>query len=464
MKGTVVVARDATRRHADGDRRRSPATPTATPTPAPRIEAHDTTEPAATTGSRTRRAPTRRQHGDGQGRRAGRRSPIPAGASSHDVTFRRPEAGTCVQTTGRRRWPIRTRRRRRCRSSRSRRAGRATCTFDAPGHVHVRAATTHRGDDRHGRSSSPAASRPRRPPRRPRRPRRPRHARRRRPRRRPARGSSPTTRRHRRQELVPGRVEHRPGRQHGHGRQGRDRRLQLPGRRAARTTSCSTTNPTSCVQKTGLAITTGAAAAGRTRCRAGWTRRVHVRHAGRLHVRVHGAPDGDDGHGGGQERRRRGADADADRHADRDAHGHARAAARHDAGEGRRDRGPRSTSPTVKAMTVSSFLTSKLKIVARCVSAGSGHADAVGLARRSAKQIGLEAARSSAPADAHLRRPRPLHGQGQTERAAETALEDYRGSVQTHARRSRWPARSAQTTATRTITSRARGARDELGT
>jgi hypothetical protein len=84
-------------------------------------------------------------------------------------------------------------------------------------------------------------------------------------------------------------------------------------------------------------------------------------------------------------------------------------------------------APAVKAMTVSSFLKGKLKIVARCVSAGSGTLT-LSVSKAVAKQIGLKGTKlgsAKATCDGHGR----FTVKVKPNAAAEAALEDWRGSV-----------------------------------
>jgi hypothetical protein len=87
--------------------------------------------------------------------------------------------------------------------------------------------------------------------------------------------------------------------------------------------------------------------------------------------------------------------------------------------------------PAQKAMTVTSFLNKKLKIVARCVSAGSGTLT-LSVSKAVARQIGLKGTKlgsADATCDGHGRftvKVKPT-------KAARNALEDWTGSVRTTA-------------------------------
>jgi hypothetical protein len=111
-------------------------------------------------------------------------------------------------------------------------------------------------------------------------------------------------------------------------------------------------------------------------------------------------------------------------------------------------------APAVKATTVSSFLKGKLKIVARCVSAGSGTLTLT-VSKAVAKQIGLKGTKlgsAKATCDAHGR----VTVKVKPNDAAETALEDWRGSVKTTATLA-LAGPIGQTSATRTINLKGKG-------
>ena len=111
-------------------------------------------------------------------------------------------------------------------------------------------------------------------------------------------------------------------------------------------------------------------------------------------------------------------------------------------------------APAVKAMTVSSFLKGKLKIVARCVSAGSGTLTLT-VSKAVAKQIGLKGTKlgsAKATCDAHGR----VTVKVKPNDAAETALDDWRGSVKTTATLA-LAGPIGQTSATRTINLKGKG-------
>ena len=259
------------------------------------------------------------------------------------------------------------------------------------------------------------------------------------------------------QELVPGRVEQRRGGQLGHGRT-RARPWTSATRRARTSHNVGVRDQADVLRAEDRHRDPARRRrCRRSRCPPGWTRRVHVRHAGRLHVRVHGAPTemtgsvvvGDGGTSRRRRRRRRRPRPRRPTPSRRATRCRRRC----------RSRGRRSTSPRMKAMTVASFLANKLKIVVALRLGRLRHADADG------RQGGRQADRPRSGTQARLgrrdlQRARPLHGQGQTERRRpETALGGLQGIGEGDAPRSRWPARSARRRATRTITSRARGAR-----
>jgi hypothetical protein len=110
--------------------------------------------------------------------------------------------------------------------------------------------------------------------------------------------------------------------------------------------------------------------------------------------------------------------------------------------------------PAVKAMTVSSFLKGKLKIVARCVSAGSGTMTLT-VSKTVANAIGLKGTKlgqAKATCDGHGR----FTVKVKPNDAAEAALEDYRGSVKTTATLA-LSGPIGQTTVTRTINLKGKG-------
>jgi plastocyanin len=110
--------------------------------------------------------------------------------------------------------------------------------------------------------------------------------------------------------------------------------------------------------------------------------------------------------------------------------------------------------PTVKAMTVSSFLKGKLKIVARCVSAGSGTLTLT-VSKAEARRIGLKGTKlgsAKASCDGHGR----FKVKVKPRRAAEKALEHWRGSVRTTAKLE-LAGPVGQTSATRTIKLKGKG-------
>jgi hypothetical protein len=111
--------------------------------------------------------------------------------------------------------------------------------------------------------------------------------------------------------------------------------------------------------------------------------------------------------------------------------------------------------PTVKAMTVSSFLKGKLKIVARCVSAGSGTLTLT-VSKAEARRIGLKgtklAKKAKATCDSHGRFTVKL----KPTRAAEAALDGWRGKVKATATLA-LSGPVGQTTVTRTINLKGKG-------
>jgi plastocyanin len=110
--------------------------------------------------------------------------------------------------------------------------------------------------------------------------------------------------------------------------------------------------------------------------------------------------------------------------------------------------------PKVKAMTVASFLKKKLKIVARCVSAGSGTLT-LSVSKAVAKRIGLKGTvlgSASATCDGHGRFTVKVKPNAKARRA----LEDYTGAVKTTATLE-LAGPTGQTTATRTIKLKGKG-------
>jgi hypothetical protein len=110
--------------------------------------------------------------------------------------------------------------------------------------------------------------------------------------------------------------------------------------------------------------------------------------------------------------------------------------------------------PTVKAMTVSSFLNGKLKIVARCVSAGSGTLT-LSVSKAVANQIGLKGTKlgsADATCDGHGR----FTVKVKPNAAARKALDDWKGSVKTTATLA-LAGPIGQTSATRTINLKGKG-------
>jgi plastocyanin len=110
--------------------------------------------------------------------------------------------------------------------------------------------------------------------------------------------------------------------------------------------------------------------------------------------------------------------------------------------------------PKVKAMTVSSFLKGKLKIVARCVSAGSGTMTLT-VSKAQARRIGLKGTKlgsAKASCDSHGRFTVKL----KPNNAAEAALDGWRGSVKATAKLE-LAGPAGQTTATRTIKLKGKG-------
>ncbi|HEY6890216.1 MAG TPA: hypothetical protein VI300_20605, partial [Solirubrobacter sp.] len=105
-------------------------------------------------------------------------------------------------------------------------------------------------------------------------------------------------------------------------------------------------------------------------------------------------------------------------------------------------------------MTVSSFLNNKLKIVARCVSAGSGTLT-LSVSKAVAKQIGLDGTKlgsGNATCDSHGRYTVKVKPNA----AAKQALDDWTGSVKTTATLA-LAGPIGQTTVTRTINLKGKG-------
>jgi plastocyanin len=112
-------------------------------------------------------------------------------------------------------------------------------------------------------------------------------------------------------------------------------------------------------------------------------------------------------------------------------------------------------SPTVKAMTVSSFLGGKLKIVARCVSAGSGTLKLT-ISKAVANQIGLKGTTKLGSADATCDGHGRFTVKVKPNAAAKAALGRWKGSVKVTATLS-LAGPIGQTSATRTINLKGKG-------
>jgi hypothetical protein len=112
--------------------------------------------------------------------------------------------------------------------------------------------------------------------------------------------------------------------------------------------------------------------------------------------------------------------------------------------------------PATKAMTVSSLLKGKLKIVSRCTSAASGTLTLT-VSKAVADRIGLDGTKigsADATCDGHGRFTVKLKPTG----AAKRALDDYPGSVRASAKLA-LAGPIGQTTATRTINLKGKGRR-----
>jgi hypothetical protein len=110
--------------------------------------------------------------------------------------------------------------------------------------------------------------------------------------------------------------------------------------------------------------------------------------------------------------------------------------------------------PATKALTVASLLKGKLKITARCVSAGSGTLTLT-VSKAVARRIGLKGTKLGAGAARCNQHNRFTVKVAPTARA-KRALEDYRGSIRAKATLE-LAGPIGQTTATRTINLKGKG-------